>query len=120
LSETVIRIFQEHGITDRVLSITTDNASNNNTMMQGVQEMVQSQALSDTSVFRVPCIVHVLQLSLNALLGKIRANPANNEAETEWSDAHTKSLQSTLRQSSKDIRATLRKVSILSYLFVYF
>jgi hypothetical protein len=120
LSETVIRVFQEHGIIDRVLSITTDNASNNNTMIQGVQEMVQSQALSKTSVFRVPCIVHVLQLSLNALLGKIRANPTNDEAETQWSDANTETLQSTLRQSSKDIRATLRKVSIQSDIFVYF
>jgi hypothetical protein len=112
LSETVIRIFQEHGIADRVLSITTDNASNNNTMMQGVQEIVQSQALSDTSVFRVPCIVHVMQLSLRELLGKIKANPKNAEAESEWSDARTKSLQSTSGQFSKDIVATLKKVSI--------
>ena len=42
LSETVIRILREYSITDRVLSITTDNALNNNTMIQGVQEMVQS------------------------------------------------------------------------------
>lgn len=75
LSETVIQIFQRHGIADRVLSITTDNASNNNTMIQGIQDMVQSQALCDTFIFRVPCIVHVLQLSLKDLLGKIRANP---------------------------------------------
>jgi hypothetical protein len=45
LNETVIRGFQEHGIIDRVLSI-TENASNNNTMIQGFQDMVQSQALS--------------------------------------------------------------------------
>ena len=112
LSEVVIQILQEHGIADRVLSITTDNASNNNTMMQGVQEMVQSQALCDTSVFRVPCIVHVLQLSLKELLGKIRANPVNEEAESEWSGACTESLQTNSRQPPKDIMATLKKVSL--------
>lgn len=112
LSETVIRILQEHSITDRVLSITTDNASNNNTMMEGVQEMVQSQALHNTSVFRVPCIVHVMQLSLKDLLGKIKADPKNAQAESEWSDERTKSLQSAPGQSSENIVATLKKVSI--------
>jgi hypothetical protein len=116
LSDTVLRIFQEHSITNRVLSITTDNASNNNTMIQGVQEMVQSQALCDTSVFRVPCIVHVMQLSLKDLLGKIKANPKNAEVESEWSDARTKSLQSTPRRSSRNIAATLKKVSASCYI----
>lgn len=32
LSETVFQILQEHDITDRVLSIITDNASNNSTI----------------------------------------------------------------------------------------
>ncbi|KAJ5264866.1 hypothetical protein N7505_007659 [Penicillium chrysogenum] len=114
LSETVIRIFQEHGITDRVLSITTDNASNNNTMIQGVQEMVQSQALHNTSVFRVPCIVHVIQLSLKDLLGKIKANPTNAEAESEWSDERTKSLQSAPDHASGNVVATLKKIRELA------
>jgi hypothetical protein len=116
LSETVIRIFQEHGITDRVLSITTDNASNNNTMIQGVQERVQSQALHNTSVFRVPCIVHVIQLSLKDLLGKIKANPKNTEAESEWSDERTKSLQSAPGHASANIVATLKKVNVSWYI----
>jgi len=116
LSETVIRIFQDHGITDRILSITTDNASNNNTMMEGVQGMVQSQALHNTSVFRVPCIVHVMQLSLKDLLGKIKANPKNAEAESEWSDERTKSLQSAPDHSSGNIVATLKKVNVSCYI----
>ncbi|KAJ5742543.1 uncharacterized protein N7511_011275, partial [Penicillium nucicola] len=114
LSETVIRILQEHGITDRVLSITTHNASNNNTMIQGVQEMVQSHALHNTSVFRVPCIVHVIQLSLKDLLGKIKANPKNAEAESEWSGERTKSLQSAPGYASGNIVATLKKIRELT------
>jgi hypothetical protein len=112
LSETVFKILQEHGITDRVLSITTDNASNNNTMMTSVQETAQLLGLSNTSIFRVPCIVHVIQLSLNQLLGKMRAKPVNNEVESEWSDARTQSLQSNSRQPTRHIVDTLKKVSI--------
>lgn len=33
LSETVIEILRGHGIADRVLSVTTDNATDNNTMI---------------------------------------------------------------------------------------
>lgn len=112
LSQKVIQILQEHNINDRVLSITTDNASNNNTMMLGVQEMVQSHVLSETSVFRIPCIAHVIQLSLKDLLGKIKANPTNKEAESEWPDARMQSLQTNSRRPTRDIVITLKKVSI--------
>jgi hypothetical protein len=40
LGETVIQILQAHSIADRVLSVTTDNASNNNTMMTSVQDTI--------------------------------------------------------------------------------
>lgn len=116
LSETVIRILREHGIADRVLSITTDNASNNNTMIQGIQDIVKSQALCDSSIFRIPCIAHVIQLSLKELLRKIKANPRNKEAESEWSDARTESLQTNLRQPTRHIVDTLKKVSISLFL----
>ena len=89
LSVTVLQILQEHGIADRVSSITTDNATNNNTMMTSIHDTIQSQGLSSTSLFRIPCIAHVIQLSLNQLLGKMKANPVNDEAETEWSDERT-------------------------------
>ena len=111
LSETVFQILQEHGIADRVLSITTDNASNNNTMMTSIQETIQSYGLSNTSIFRIPCIAHVIQLSLKQLLGKIKANPVNKEAESEWSDERTQSLQS--RRPTRQIVDTLKKVCYL-------
>lgn len=80
--------------------------------MEGVQRTIQSQALHNTSVFQVPCIVHVMQLSLKDLLGKIEANPKNAEAESEWSDEHMKSLQSTPGHTSRNIVATLKKVNV--------
>lgn len=52
-------------------------------MMESIQEVIQSQTLTDTSIFRIPYISHVIQLSLNDLLGKLKATPANNEAESE-------------------------------------
>ena len=109
LSSVLFNILQEHNVTDRVLSITTDNASNNNTMMSSIQASVQAQNLnSDTIIIRVPCIAHVIQLSLNQLLGKMKANPVNDTTETEWSDACTHSLHT--RYQTKEIADTLNKV----------
>lgn len=78
LGETVIKILQQHSNMDRVLSVTTDNASNNNTMITAVQEVGQSLALDEDQLFRIPCIIHVIQLSLKELLGKLNANSVND------------------------------------------
>lgn len=107
LSTTVLQILQEHGITDRILSITTDNATNNNTMMANIQDTILSQGLSSTSILRIPCVAHVIQLSLNQLLGNMKANPINDEAEIEWSDERTHSLHA--RQPRREIVDTLKK-----------
>jgi hypothetical protein len=64
-----------------------------------------------SSIFRIPCIAHVIQLSLKQLLGKIKANPVNKEAESEWSDERTQSLQS--RRPTRQIVDTLKKVCYL-------
>lgn len=96
LSDTVIQILQHHKIADRVLSITTDNATDNNTMMTGIHETAQSLLQSGTSIFRVPCINHVTQVSLQELLGKLRAVPDNDEAESEWSNKQTLNSRQSL------------------------
>ncbi|CEJ54941.1 hypothetical protein PMG11_01227 [Penicillium brasilianum] len=112
LSKTVIQLLANHGITDRVLSMTTDNATNNNSLMLNVQETIQSQSRSDTLIFRVPCIAHVIQLSLNELLRKLKVTPHNKEIELEWSDERTHSFQTKRSSSSKQITDTLKKFKI--------
>jgi hypothetical protein len=119
LSKTVIQLLADHEISDRVLSVTTDNATNNNTLMMNIQDTLQSQYRSDIMVFRVPCIAHVIQLSLNELLGKLKATPPNKEIELEWSDDKTRSFQTKRHGSNRvQITETLKKVS-LSYSRIY-
>lgn len=106
LSTVVLKLLQEHQITDRVLAFTTDNASNNNTLMSSVQEAVQSlDSSNDTMVIHVPCLAHVIQLSLKELLGEMKADPKNNTTEMEWMGSSTSSAQQT-----KEIANTLNKV----------
>ncbi|KAJ5316471.1 hypothetical protein N7476_006778, partial [Penicillium atrosanguineum] len=98
LSTTIIEILQKHSIADRVLSVTTDNTTNNNTMISSIQDEIRTQGIGNANVFR---------LSLNQLLRKIKAAPVNNEAEVDWSDKRAHSLYS--RRLKREIIDTLNK-----------
>ncbi|KAJ5365267.1 hypothetical protein N7517_008153 [Penicillium concentricum] len=60
-----------------------------------------------STIIQVPCLAHVIQLSLVDLLGKIKASPKNNNAETEWSEDRVRSLRT--RQQKYEIADTLNK-----------
>jgi hypothetical protein len=116
LSDIVLKILQQHKITDRVLTVTTDNASNNNTMVASIQESLQALELSSSStIVRIPCIAHIIQLSLNDLLGKMKAIPKNDSTEINWSDDRVRILRA--RQQKREIVDTLNKVCGLEMRF---
>ncbi|KGO49341.1 hypothetical protein PEX2_052280 [Penicillium expansum] len=117
LTEVLIRLLQQHDITDRVLAITTDNASNNNTLVNFINKAIQSLELSNSStIIRVPCIAHVIQLSLKDLLGQLKANPKNEMAEMELSESRIQSLRVT--QQERKIIDTLNKIRSLA-VYIY-
>lgn len=79
LSSVLLQTLNNHGIQDRVFGLTTDNASNNKTLLDSLQ-----QALSnDVNIIRIPCLTYVIQLSLNQLLDRIKAVPLNDTTETK-------------------------------------
>ncbi|KAG0152748.1 hypothetical protein PDIDSM_2553 [Penicillium digitatum] len=89
LSSVLIETLVEHNIEDKVFGLTTDNASNNKTLATALQ-----QALSDdTIITRIPCLAHVIQLSLNQLLARIKAVPLNESAETRWTEKQSRLAQ---------------------------
>jgi hypothetical protein len=91
LSGVLLQTLNNHGIQDRIFGLTTDNASNNKTLLDSLQ-----QALSnDVNIIRIPCLTYVIQLSLNQLLDRIKAVPLNDTTETKWTDR-----QSTLAKAN--------------------
>lgn len=84
LSTILLDLLEQHQITKRVLTITTDNASNNGTLLGSPQEAIKSLWLSSNiPVIHIPCIAHVIQLSLKELLGQMDANPRNDRDEID-------------------------------------
>ncbi|KAG0161703.1 hypothetical protein PDIDSM_4971 [Penicillium digitatum] len=108
LRSVLIETLVEHNIEDKVFGLTTDNASNNKTLATALQ-----QALSDdTIITRIPCLAHVIQLSLNQLLARIKAVPLNESAETRWTEKQSRLAQENAKQSQ--ISSTLNKVRYLA------
>jgi hypothetical protein len=108
LSSVLASVLEQHSIVNRVLAITTDNASNNITLIESLQKYLESLERADKAVVvRIPCLAHVIQLCLKELLGLVKANPKNDNPDQVWSDAQTKLLGIDQEQG---IVYTLKKV----------
>ncbi|KAJ5751474.1 uncharacterized protein N7511_008439 [Penicillium nucicola] len=112
LSGVLLETLVEHEITDRVFGLTTDNASNNKTLATALQ-----QALPDrVFITRIPCLAHVIQLSLNQLLSRIKAGPTNDSTETKWTEKQSNLARQNAKQQSDSyqISSTLNKIRFLA------
>jgi hypothetical protein len=89
LSNALIETLLMHGIEDRVFGLTTDNVSNNKTLVENLQQVLAEGVI----IIRIPCLAHVIQLSLNQLLGHIKAVPKNDATETKWTDQQSRMAQ---------------------------
>ncbi|KAJ5316460.1 hypothetical protein N7476_006767 [Penicillium atrosanguineum] len=107
LALALCAVIDRHRIKDQILAITTDNASNNKTMFDKVQ-----RTYPDISIVHIPCMAHVIQLSLNKLLHRIKAKPKNDTVDIVWTDELQKA--STQRGQKGDIANTLDRVRRLA------
>jgi hypothetical protein len=114
LSEILQEVLQQHSIIDRVFAVTTDNASNNKTLVESLHQSIEGLNLPEsTRIVRIPCLAHVIQLSLKDLLGTMKANPNNDTTNTVWSEEDNRSALRKAK-SEKGIIYTLAKVSHLN------
>lgn len=88
-AEIVTRLASRYEITDKILAITTDNASNNGTMAKQLEEDISNltETLSGSSeIFHVPCLAHVIQLSVKAFTDEIKATASNESVDKSITD----------------------------------
>lgn len=115
LATIVRRIISQYRLDGRVHCITTDNASNNTSMMGRINDLIQELSPEPTSYYdgaihHIPCFAHIIQLAQKALLGSIRLNPTNSELQIDWDE----SLVDEIKGLSKDrgLPWTLAKVCL--------
>jgi hypothetical protein len=73
---------QKFKLEDRIIAITTDNASNNYTLLHKTKQMIEhfvgiNRQLESNQVFHIPCLSYIIQLALQALLGSVCIKPTN-------------------------------------------
>jgi hypothetical protein len=81
LALALCAVIDRHRIKDKILAITTNNASNNKIMYDKIQ-----RTYPDISIVHILCIAYVIQLSLNKLLHRIKAKPKNDTVDIVWTD----------------------------------
>lgn len=115
LGQVLFECLQEHRIIDRVLAITTDNASNNDTLVGSMQTSMQALDLPNhIPMIRIPCLAHVIQLSLKDLLAMMNLNPKNDSIDRQWSAEQDTSLKHLRKRGIIYTLAKVRRISILS------
>lgn len=115
LAAIVQRVMSKYHLHGRVHCITTDNASNNTSMMATINDMVaelssEPTRYHDGRIHHIPCFAHIVQLAQKALLGSIRLNPSNSELQMDWDDSLADELKDLSRE--KGLPWTLAKVCL--------
>ncbi|KAJ5743328.1 hypothetical protein N7533_010430, partial [Penicillium manginii] len=115
LNKVLLQVLKDRRLLDRIFSVTTDNTTNNETLIRALQESLLSSGAISTreSIVRIPYMAHVIQLCLKQLLGHIRATPKNKEVRRFWSDTQTVYLRDSLEHS--DVAHTLAKQKLKDY-----
>jgi len=87
LARTLLRAFSpDIDIYRKLISVTSDNASNNTTMAQEIGYMAQRVGVNwDPEQRKIPCLAHVIQLVVKDIVDclKIQAAPPGEEEDDE-------------------------------------
>jgi hypothetical protein len=91
------KVLERFSITKRLLCITTDNAGNNGTMRKELEELLNSLDVNNnwsSDSMKIPCLAHVIQLVVKAILGAFNIKPAEGEGVDD--DVNGRSVNSAI------------------------
>ncbi len=82
MADILYNVLECFSITNRLLCITTDNAGNNGTMRKELEELLNNLDVNNgwsSESTKIPCLAHVIQLVVKAILGAFDIKPAESE-----------------------------------------
>jgi hypothetical protein len=110
MSTMLLQTLVDHDIQDRIFGLTADNASNNRTLVDSLQQALPP----DVNIIRTPCLAHVIQLSLKQLLDCLKAAPLNDTTKTKWTESQSILAKANAQTKNRGISHTLNKVRYLA------
>ena len=117
LANHVLRLIQEYGIEEKILTITADNVKNNITMMKVLGSLIRRLGNEwDSETNLIPCLAHVLHLAVKSILDGLGASSKNDKMIKIY-DEELNSVSNDMLNDSPIVSHTLMKVSFLTVLF---
>jgi hypothetical protein len=82
----LISILDSFSIRDRILAVTMDNASNNNTLIRIFNKEFRKLVteFDINSIFYISYLVYVIQLAVKIMIGRFKIELKNNSIEVNW------------------------------------
>jgi hypothetical protein len=96
-TDVLYNVLERFSITKRLLYITTDNVGNNGTIQKDLEELLNNLDINNSwsnESTKIPCLAHVIQLVVKAILGAFDIKPA--ESKDFENDINGRSVSSTI------------------------
>ena len=102
LATIVFDVLDEYDLCDKLFCITSDNASNNSTMVEQLQNHLEQRDIDwDPEVHHIPCLAHIINLVVQAFLQKLQVDDNSFAVTLDKMHGIARSIQgSTLRWES--------------------
>jgi hypothetical protein len=84
IAESFSSVLDEYGIWKKLLAVTTDNASNMDTMFKKLDEYAEvKDSLFNSKDLRIRCLAHILNLSCKDIINAVSDRSAKEQAEEQ-------------------------------------
>jgi hypothetical protein len=87
LSGILITVLNNFNIRDRILAVTIDNVSNNNTLIRILNKKLRksvTEIFNINLIFHILYLAHIIQLAVKIMIGRLKIEPKNNLMEVNW------------------------------------
>ena len=107
MARQLLRTMKRVQIQKHLFALTTDNASNNTTMADSLEKLLDEEKVEwSANAMKLPCFAHVIHLAVSALLKGMNADPENKSLVTETTDEDVLPEGTSLKATLDKVRFT--------------
>ena len=110
LATILVKVLEEYNIVDKLHCITSDNASNNLSMVKEVERLLEERDIEwDHTKYHIPCITHVINIAVQKFLASIKSDCLEDGTRPSTASSHAvkfSDMVSKARTIAKSIRAS--------------
>jgi hypothetical protein len=106
----LISILDNFSIRDRILVVTINNVSNNNTFIRILNKKFRklvTEIFNTDSIFHILYLAYIIQLAVKIIMGRFKIEPKNNSIKINWEED----------KAAEEIKKAIKIVKILAKIY---